>query len=153
VEDHGGYVFKTVGDAFCAAFTTARQALEATLAAQRALFAERWPETATVRVRMALHTGVAEERNGDYFGPPVNRAARLLSAGHGGQALLSSVTYGLVRDNLGFLEPKAELRDLGEHRLKDLKYSERIYQVVFPGLPTNFPALKTLDTHSESATA
>jgi tRNA A-37 threonylcarbamoyl transferase component Bud32 len=88
---------------------------------------------------MALHTGVPEERNGDYFGPPVNRVARLLSAGHGGQILLSPVTYGLVRDTLRHLEPGSELRDLGEHRLRDLRYSERIYQLVVPDLPAEFP--------------
>src|SRR5215210_1107295 len=91
VESSGGYIFKTIGDAFCAAFTTARDALEATLAAQRALFVEKWNENTIVRVRMALHTGATEERDGDYFGPPVNRVARLLSAGHGGQVLLSGV--------------------------------------------------------------
>ena len=149
VEAHEGYVFKTVGDAFCAAFATARQALEATLAAQRTLFAEQWDEGATVRVRMALHTGVAEERDGDYFGPPVNRVARLLSAGHGGQILLSAVTYGLVRDNLSFLEPRAELRNLGEHRLKDLRYTEHIYQLAVPDLPSEFPSIRTLDTRSD----
>src|SRR5215210_8527652 len=88
VESSGGYIFKTIGDAFCAAFTTARDALEATLAAQRALFVEKWNENTIVRVRMALHTGgPMEERDGDYFGQPVNRVARLLSAGHGGQVL------------------------------------------------------------------
>jgi serine/threonine protein kinase/class 3 adenylate cyclase len=148
VESNGGYVFKTIGDAFCAAFITARHALEATLAAQRALFAEEWNESTTVRVRMALHTGATEERDGDYFGPPVNRVARLLSAGHGGQVLLSGVTYGLVRDILGSLEAGAELKDLGEHHLKDLKYSEHIYQLVVPDLPSRFPSLKTLDTRS-----
>jgi class 3 adenylate cyclase len=76
----------------------------------------------------------------------VNRIARLLSAGHGGQILLSAVTYGLVRDNLSFLEPRAELRDLGEHRLKDLRYTERIYQLVVPDLPSEFPPIRTLDT-------
>jgi serine/threonine protein kinase/class 3 adenylate cyclase len=149
VEGHGGYVFKTVGDAFCASFATARQALEATLAAQRALHSESWEEGVTVRARMALHTGVAEERDGDYFGPPVNRVARLESAGHGGQVLLSSVTYGLVRDDLSHLEEGAQLRDLSEHRLKDLRYAERIYQLVVPDLPSEFPALKTLDTRSD----
>ncbi len=149
VEARGGYVFKTVGDAFCAAFSTAKEGLEATLAAQRAFFAEEWDENAALRVRMALHTGVAEERDGDYFGPPVNRVARLLSAGHGGQILLSAVTYGLVRDNLDFVEPKAELKDLGEHRLKDLRHAEHIYQLAVPDLPADFPALKTLDTRSD----
>src|SRR3712207_4154796 len=115
VEASGGYVFKTLGDAFCAAFDTARQALEATLAAQRALFAEPWDEECRLRVRMALHTGVAEERDGDYYGPPVNRVARLLSAGHGGQVLLSAVTQGLVRDGVSHLEEgRSEERRAGK---------------------------------------
>jgi class 3 adenylate cyclase/tRNA A-37 threonylcarbamoyl transferase component Bud32 len=143
VEASGGHVFKTVGDAFCAAFATARQALEATLASQRALHTEPWDEECFIRVRMALHTGVAEERDGDYFGPPVNRVARLLSAGHGGQVLLSAVTYGLVRDALSYLEEEAELRDLGEHRLKDLRYTEHVYQLTVPDLPFEFPPLNT----------
>src|SRR5262245_20166284 len=81
IESHNGYVFKTVGDAFCAAFRTAADALAAALAAQHALIGEAWGETGALRVRMALHTGAAEERDGDYFGPTLNRAARLLSAG------------------------------------------------------------------------
>src|SRR5215203_5537180 len=93
-EEHDGYVFKTVGDAFCCAFSTAPEALEAALEAQRALLTEEdWTEeTGPLRVRMALHAGEVEERDGDYFGPPVNRVARLLSAGHGGQTLLSRAT-------------------------------------------------------------
>src|SRR5829696_8256345 len=79
IEARGGYVFKTVGDAFCAAFDSATDALEAALASQRALLAEPWDERCHIRARMALHTGTAEERSGDYFGPPVNRVARLLS--------------------------------------------------------------------------
>jgi class 3 adenylate cyclase len=146
IEANEGYVFKTVGDAYCAAFSTAGEALAASFAAQRALFTERWDENATVRVRMALHTGVAEERDGDYFGPPVNRVARLLSAGHGGQVLLSGVTYGLVRDNLG---SGLELRYLGEHRLKDLRHTERIFQLVARDLPEDFPPLKLLDAGSD----
>ena len=99
VEGHDGYVFKTVGDAFCCAFRTASAALKASLFAQRALFSEEgWPEeTGPLRVKMALHTGAAEERDGDYFGPPLNRVARLLSAGHGGQVLLSLTTQELVQ--------------------------------------------------------
>ncbi|HZC84648.1 MAG TPA: adenylate/guanylate cyclase domain-containing protein, partial [Rubrobacter sp.] len=89
IEDRGGYVFKTVGDAFCCAFPTAPDALEAALDAQRLLFEEWWAESAPLRVRMALHIGAAEERDGDYLGPPLNRVARLLSAAHGGQVLLS----------------------------------------------------------------
>jgi class 3 adenylate cyclase len=91
IEAHGGHLFKTVGDAFCAAFPTAPEALESALSAQRALLViEDWGEAGPLLVRMALHTGSAEERDGDYFGPPLNRVARLLSAGHGGQTLLSA---------------------------------------------------------------
>jgi class 3 adenylate cyclase len=100
IEKHDGHVFKTVGDAFCAAFSTATDALEAALLAQRTLYSEPWKEGRAIRVSMALHTGAVEERGGDYFGPPVNRVARLLSAGHGGQTLLSFATQELVRDGL-----------------------------------------------------
>src|SRR5439155_19509733 len=85
VAAHSGHVFKTGGDAFCAAFHTAPDALAAALEAQRALHVEHWPDPVTIRVRMALHTGAVELRDGDYFGPPLNRVARLLAAGHGGQ--------------------------------------------------------------------
>ena len=95
-EKRGGYVFKTVGDAFCCAFLTTPDALEAALEAQRALLGEEWEGTGSIRVRMALHTGAAEEREGDYFGPPLNRVARLLSAAHGGQVLLSLPAQELV---------------------------------------------------------
>jgi class 3 adenylate cyclase len=84
IEGTGGYVFKTVGDAFCAAFATAPAAAEAVVAAQRELDAEAWPTSRPIRVRMGLHTGVCEERDGDYFGPVVNRAARLEAVAHGG---------------------------------------------------------------------
>jgi predicted ATPase/class 3 adenylate cyclase len=145
-EERNGYVFKTVGDAFCCAFSTASAALEASLFAQRALFhGEGWPEeTGPLRVRMALHAGAAEERDGDYFGPPVNRVARLLSAAHGGQVLLSLATQELVRDQL---PPDAEVSDLGERRLKDLFRPERVFQLVAPGLPSEFPPLRTLEGH------
>ena len=142
VEEHDGYVFKTVGDAFCCAFSTATEALEATLEAQQALFAEEWSVEDGVRVRTALHTGAAEERDGDYFGPPVNRVARLLSAGHGGQVLMSLTAQELSRDHL---PAGATLMDLGEQRLKDLFRPESIFQLVAPGLPTEFPPLRTLE--------
>ena len=92
VTEHGGHVFKMVGDACYAAFSSAPQALAAAVAGQRAIFSEPWDERSRVRIRMALHTGEAEERDGDYFGPPLNRVARLLSAGHGGQTLISRTT-------------------------------------------------------------
>src|SRR5918995_1701993 len=140
IEVHGGHVFKTVGDAFCA--------LESALAAQRAFLSDPWhTEIVALRARMALHTGTAEERGGDYFGPAVNRVARLLSAGHGGQVLLSSSTQELVRDHL---PPKTHLRDLGERRLKDLSRPERIFQLTAPDLPSEFPPLRTLETHTNN---
>src|SRR5215218_1063059 len=143
IEGHGGFVFKTVGDAFCAAFPTAVDALEAALSCQRSLLSEKWPEEiGTLRVRMAQHTGTAHQRDADYFGAPLNRVARLLSAAHGGQVLLSSSTQELVRDQL----PKdTHLRDRGERHLKDLARPQRIFQLTAAGLPTEFPPLRTLD--------
>ena len=143
---HDGYVFKMVGDACCAAFSSAPKALEAALWAQRAISREPWDEECTIRVRIALNTGEVEERDGDYFGPPVNRVARLLSSGHGGQTLISRTT----RDGVGEKHPEgADLKDLGEHRLKDLKEPERIFQLLAPDLPSEFPPLKTLEAPSE----
>lgn len=138
IEQHGGYVFKTVGDAFCAAFPTPLSAIEAAHALQTRLAAE-LPD---MKVRAALHTGMSEEREGDYFGPTLNRVARLLSAGHGGQTLLSGSTYDLVRD---YLPTGISLLDMGEHHLKDLFRPEHVFQVVAPDLPSEFPPLKTLD--------
>jgi predicted ATPase/class 3 adenylate cyclase len=143
VEQHGGYVFKTVGDAFCCAFATALDGLEAALEAQHNLLSEQWEEGEPLKVRMALHTGAAEERDGDYFGPPVNRVARLLSAAHGGQVLLSLPTHEMVRDQL---PAGGSLMDLGERRLKDLFRPERIFQLMASGLASSFPPLKTLDS-------
>lgn len=140
-ESRQGYVFKTVGDAFCVAFTSPSDALQAALEAQRALFLETWGET-PIRVRMGLHCGEAEERDGDYFGPPLNRAARLMSAGHGGQILLSRATEELVRNQL---PEGAKLHDMGRRNLKDLSQPEHIFQIDVPDLPSEFPALRTLD--------
>jgi predicted ATPase/class 3 adenylate cyclase/Tfp pilus assembly protein PilF len=144
IEERRGYVFKTVGDAFCCAFPTAPDALEAALDTQRRLLSSEWEQTGPLKVRMALHTGAAEERDGDYFGPPVNRVARLLSAAHGGQVLLSLPTQELVRDQL---PGGTSLRDLGEHRLKDLFRPERVFQILAPELPSEFPPLRTLDAY------
>ena len=141
-EAHDGFVFKTVGDAFYAAFSTAAEAVEAAIDAQKSLLSEEWEETGPLKVRIALHTGTAEERDGDYFGPTINRVARLLSAGHGGQVLLSLSTQELVRDQLPL---GAELRDLGVRRLKDVLGPEHIFQLTAPELPASFPPLNTLD--------
>jgi predicted ATPase/class 3 adenylate cyclase/Tfp pilus assembly protein PilF len=137
-----GTVFKTVGDAFCAAFATAPDALQAALSAQQSIEAEPWNLPSPLLVRMGLHTGAAEERGGDYFGQPLNRVARLMSAGHGGQILLSGVTQELILDHL---PASVTLRDLGQRRLKDLGRPEHVYQVVHPSLPADFPPLKSLD--------
>jgi class 3 adenylate cyclase len=140
----GGAVFKTVGDAFCAAFGTAGAAVAAALAAQRVLGAEDWGAFgegfAPLRVRMALHTGEAQERDGDYFGAPVNRVARLQTAAGGGQVLLSAATERLVREAL---PAGAWLRDHGEHRLKDLRFTEHIFQLLGEGLAERPGALRT----------
>src|SRR5215204_6403418 len=142
IKAHYGHVFKTVGDAFHATFSTAPDALEAALEAQRTLLEEDWAETGPLRVRMALHTGAAERREGDYFGPTLNRVARLLSAGHGEQVLLTLSTRELVRDAL---PEESGLRDLGERRLKDLSRPEHVFQITGPGLRSEFPPLETLD--------
>jgi predicted ATPase/class 3 adenylate cyclase len=144
IEEHGGYVFKTVGDAFCCAFPTGPDALKAALETQRRLLSLEWEETGPLRVRMALHTGAAEERDGDFFGPPLNRVARLLSAAYGGQVLLSLPAQELVRDQL---PTGTSLRDLGEHRLKDLFRPERVFQLLAPEVPSEFPPLRTLDAY------
>jgi predicted ATPase/class 3 adenylate cyclase len=145
VEAHHGRVIKTTGDGIHAVFDAAAHGLDAALAAQQALFAETWAEIQpeAVRVRMALHTGEAEARAGDYYGPALNRAARLMSIGHGGQTLLSATTAELVQEQL---PAGATLRDLGEHSLRDLARAEHVFQLVYPDLPTDFPPLKSLKT-------
>jgi adenylate cyclase len=144
---HGGRVFKTAGDAFFAAFATASDAVTAALRTQQALHADRWPEGVPLRVRMALHTGAVELRDGDYFGTPVNHASRLLSAGHGGQVLLSSVTHDLSRDRL---PDGAAVKSLGEHGLRDLARRETVFQLCHPDLPQAFPPLRTLHAPGEA---
>jgi predicted ATPase/class 3 adenylate cyclase len=141
---HGGFVFKVVGDAVYAAFAVAADAVSAAIAAQRAVAAEQWGEVGPLRVRMALHTGVAQSRDGDYFGPTLNRVARVLSTGYGGQVLLSAVTFELVRDAL---PPGVSVKDLGEHALKDLLRPEHVFQLTSPDLQSDFPALKSLSRH------
>ena len=142
VGDAGGKVFKAIGDAFCAVFPSPGDALAAALAAQQALAAESWGVLGPLRVRAAVHVGAAEERDDDYFGPVLNRVARLLSAGHGGQTLLSRAAADAVADRL---PTGVSLRDLGERRLKDLTRPERVFQAVTPNMPADFPPLRTLD--------
>jgi predicted ATPase/class 3 adenylate cyclase len=142
IEAAGGYVFKTVGDAFCAAFGTAGAAVEAALAGQRSLSAQSWATSRPILVRMGLHTGVCEERDSDYFGPVVNRAARLEAAAHGGQVLISGATAELLA---GSLPGATSLRDLGLHRLKDLGRPEQVFQLEASSLVPDFPPLASLD--------
>jgi predicted ATPase/class 3 adenylate cyclase len=143
IQAHGGIRFKTIGDAVQAAFPAAPAAVAAACDAQRTLLAEEWGEVRTLPVRMALHAGEAEpDARGDYLAAPLNRLSRLLSAGHGSQILLSQTVQQLTR---GALPQDAELRDLGQHRLRDLLDPERVFQLVHPDLPAVFPALKTLE--------
>ncbi len=144
IESHHGYVFKTIGDAFCAAFATAGEALQAAVAAQSSLSAQDWGQ-APIRVRMGLHTGSARiQSDGDYSGyASLSAVHRLMSCGHGGQTLLSQETRDLVKEDL---PGGVSLRDLGEHCLKDLNHPVHVYQVNIPNLPSDFPALRTLNT-------
>jgi predicted ATPase/class 3 adenylate cyclase len=142
IAEHDGVVFKTIGDAFCAAFARPEDAVAAALEAQRNLAAGDFSAVDGLRVRAAIHTGTADERDGDYFGPAVNRVARLLAIGHGGQVLVSGVTSDLVQ---GALPSQTTLRDLGEHRLRDLSRPEYVYQLLAPELAAEFPPLRSLD--------
>lgn len=144
-----GHVFKAAGDAFCIAFHTATDALAAALDAQRALVREPWPADAKLRVRMALHTGAVEQRDGDYFGPALNRVARLLAVAHGGQTILSESTHHLCRDAL---PPLASIKALGMHALKDLARPEAVFQLCHPELPQTFPPLRTQGTPMQEET-
>lgn len=139
IEAHGGCIFKTQGDSAAAAFPNAPGALRAALEAQLALRREHWGGAGPLVVRMALHTGAPYQEGGEYTGPTVHRAHRLLAAAHGGQVLLCAATQELVRDGQ---PPGAELLDLGQHQLPDLSRPERIFQAVHPDLPARFPPLR-----------
>jgi predicted ATPase/class 3 adenylate cyclase len=143
VEAAGGTVVKTTGDGVLAAFDKPEWALEAALGGQRDLAGHAWPATGPLRVRMAIHSGSVESRDGDYHGPALNRVARLLAIGHGGQVLVSGATAALIDD----LPPTVELVDRGEHRLRDLDRREHVFQVAAAGLPHDFPPLRSLGAH------
>src|ERR671925_894191 len=140
VEGAHGQVVKTTGDGLMAVFGSPVNGVKACLKAQHELTREAWGETGPLRVRMGLHAGEAATREGDYFGPTLNRTARIMSAGHGGQVLLSAAAAALVVDQL---PEGAVLRDLGEHPLKGLGRAERVFQLAYPGLPESFPPLVT----------
>lgn len=141
IERWNGRVFKTVGDAFCASFVEAGDGVSASLDAQRRLAEEDFGAVDGIAVRMALHTGGSVERDGDYFGPTLNRVARMLAIAHGGQIVLSGVTNDLVA---GRLPERVTLEDRGSHRLKDLARPEQVYQVLAPDLRREFPPLRSL---------
>ena len=142
IESHGGVVFKTVGDAFCAAFSRTSDALAAALEAQHLLNKEDFADVDGLRVRMGVHTGEADERDGDYFGSTLNRVARLVSIGHGGQVLLSEATRCAIASET---PANTILVDLGLRRLKDLTQPEHVWQLSIAGLPAEFPPLNSLD--------
>jgi predicted ATPase/class 3 adenylate cyclase len=149
IEANQGCLVKTTGDGAHAAFAIAADAIAACVAAQRALEAHAWGEL-SIKSRMALHSGEAEQRDGDCYGPALNLAARLTAAAHGGQILLSLSTEELLR---GHLPADIALRDMGERRLKDLVRPERVFQVIAPDLPADFPPLKTLDARPNNLPA
>src|SRR5574337_36243 len=141
VEGAGGAVAKSTGDGLLAVFEQPGPALGAAVAGQLALDRQTWPTSVPLRVRMALHSGTAERRDNDYFGPTLNRVARILAIGHGGQVLVSAATGVLAADEL---PPATELLDLGEHALRDLDRPERVYQLAGPTLRREFPALRSV---------
>ncbi|HEX5586918.1 MAG TPA: adenylate/guanylate cyclase domain-containing protein, partial [Acidimicrobiia bacterium] len=145
IEGRDGYVVKTTGDGFLAAFSSASDAVGAAIDAQLALAGEPWPETGPLRVRMGIHSGAAEIREGDYHGTTLNRASRLMSVGHGGQILVSLVTSQLIRD------VDMDLVDLGSHELRGLVEPEHVFQIVHPGLESEFAPLKSVEPARRAA--
>ena len=136
-EQHGGYEVDCEGDAFFVAFSRAEDGVAAALVAQQRLVDADWPSGHELRVRMGIHTGEPRAVPPNYVGLDVHQAARIMAAGHGGQVLLSQTTYDLLGDAFA-------VRELGEHRLKDLSAPRRLFQLLIEGAPSDFPPLKTL---------
>jgi class 3 adenylate cyclase len=145
---HSGHEIDTAGDGFFVAFESAREAVAAAVDAQRALQAADTGGGLAVRVRIGLHTAEPYVDGEGYVGVGVNRASRICAVGHGGQILVSNATAGIVED-LGIVG--VELRDLGEYRLKDIGDRQRLFQVVAPGLRSDFPPLNSLDARGRPA--
>jgi predicted ATPase/class 3 adenylate cyclase len=143
-QEWNGHEVDTQGDAFFVAFARATDAVSAAVDGLHALVIHPWPENVEVRVRMGLHTGEPQLSSEGYVGIDVHHAARVMSAGHGGQVLLSQTTRDLVEHQL---PDGVSLRDLGEHRLKDLQRPVHLFQLVIAGLPSHFPSLKSLDAY------
>jgi predicted ATPase/class 3 adenylate cyclase len=140
IEVRGGYIFRMIGEEFCAAFARIEDAAAAAVDAQRAVTSDDFSAVDGLRVQMALHVGHAEFRNGDYIGPAASRVARLLEVAHGGQILVSEAANALLRDKL---RDSASLHDLGPHRLRDLAQPETVYQLSAPGIGESFPPLRS----------
>ena len=150
IESNNGFVFQIIGDAFCAAFYSAGEALKAAYQAQQGLQRELGGELA-IRVRMGIHTGQAEAQDNEYRGYlTLSLVQRLMSAGHGGQVLVSGATENLLR---GQLPQEIDLRDMGKHNLKDVPQTVRVFQVISPDLQSEFPALRTHDAHPNNLPA
>jgi predicted ATPase/class 3 adenylate cyclase len=147
IGEGGGVEVSTEGDSFFAAFPGAAGAVRAAVAAQRGLAGHDWPAGFPVRVRMGMHTGEGVLGGDNYVGIDVNRAARIAAAGHGGQVIVSDATRALVA---GALPAGVSLRDLGEHRLKDIALPVRLHDLVIEGLPSDFPPPRTLDARRDS---
>ena len=147
ISEQEGHVFKTVGDAFCAVFAEPAAALRAALAAQQRLNGEVWNPLPPLRARMALHTGKAYQRDGDYFGPTLNHLARLLAAGHGGQVLLSQAACDALGDALPV---DASLRFMAAYHLRDVPQPERVFQLLHPSLPLADEPLRSLQAFSHN---
>src|SRR5262252_7385571 len=142
VEANSGHVVRMTGDGVLAVFERGGDAVAAALSGQRQMTRRKWSDTGSLRVRMGMHTGEAEQRDGDFHGPTLNRAARLTALAHGGQVLASHATqlatHEALPDNVAFV-------DLGEHRLRDLASPERVFQLTAPGLTESFPPLQSPD--------
>jgi predicted ATPase/DNA-binding CsgD family transcriptional regulator len=149
VAGHGGQVVRPrgEGDSRFAVFARASDAVAAACAVQLAVLEERWPLNEPLQVRIAVHTGESELRQGDYYGPAVNHCARLRAIAHGGQVLVSGVTTDLLREALS---NELSLRDLGRHSLKDLEQPERVWQLLHSRLPSDFPPLKSLNARRDN---
>ena len=147
VEAEGGTVVKGTGDGFMAAFPSPINAVTAAVTAQLALQRHDFDVVDGLPVRMGIHLGESQPRAGDYFGPVVNRAARLMAIGHGGQILVSATSQAATADRL---PAPIRLHSLGEHRLKDLTAPEQVFQVLHPELRTEFPPLDSLDVFSNN---
>jgi len=149
INSHAGHIFKTGGDSFCAVFANASEAAAAAIDAQQLLHREPWPDSARLSVRMALHTGPAEQRDGDYFGPTLNRVARLMAIANGGQVLISDVTRQTCESAL---PPESSLVSLGTHKLKDLSQPEFVFQLCHRELPRIFAPLRKIVETSDDKT-